>query len=202
MAKTLSFLSILIAATLAYFYFTAEKPVPAPTHRYSADDIFYLRQYVSVRTKTGIVGWIPGQELSLKAGQAAPGAALVTDGTYTSSVSRRLLTHDLDEAAALQAGDSRSQAILAANNTRDKWNADLSNQASDRYTADQINAANGAMARQNTVGNYATALNDRPTSAGTGSYGGGVYYGGVVSPAATPMSIAQILALKPPNQKQ
>ena len=108
-------LVLLVLAAGGYYYYNHYYLVAQAqaAHRYSADDVFYLRQYVSVKTAKGLVGWVPGQQLNLCDGHV-PGKIMVTDGSESMPLSEDLLTHDLDEAAALRANDTQTQAELLA----------------------------------------------------------------------------------------
>jgi hypothetical protein len=181
MKSLVAFLVLLGAGACFYFH---SQPAPR-AHRYSADNVFYLRQYVSFRTRTGIVGLLPGQEMSLSArAPRIPGKVMVTDGKGLFALDPDLLTHDIDEADTLQ-------ATLQAGMAQIKQSTDLLVQAEQATMADGVNASGALQASQNTVGTYRTRLNDTAAWAGAGSYGGAVYYGtAAAAPARAPGSAA------------
>ncbi len=170
---------LVLAGGATYLYWNAQatpQTTPRPS-RQSADNVFYLRRYFSFRTRKGVVGFLPGQEVTLNAAfDPVPGKVMVTDGRYTAAVSRELLTHDMDEADALLASDAQAQNMIAANLAETKQYADLAEQDLNAGMANGINSSSALMARQNTVGNFHSRLNEGPTWAGLGGTGGGGYY--------------------------
>jgi hypothetical protein len=173
MKSTLTFL--LLCGVATYLYYALQPGPPAPAaHRYSADDIFFLRRYVSVRTAKGCLGLLPGQEVA-RSGDgraAAPGKISVTAGGDILEIERTALTHDIDEAAALQASDARLQNALQASIAQTAQTAALQTQADDAAMANGVNASSALMASQNTVGTYRTRLSDAAVRVGSG---GGYY---------------------------
>jgi hypothetical protein len=170
MKSTLNFLLLLGLAASGYFIWRPNSPVPA-AHRYSADNVFFLRRYVSIRTPQGSIGFLPGQEVTLSgSGEAAAGKVSISDGRDIVEIERTALTHDMDEAAALQAGDAVSQDALQANIAQGTQAAALEALASQAALADGINTSSEWMASQTTVGNYPTRLGDAPGRHAGGSY--------------------------------
>jgi hypothetical protein len=191
MAKLIAFLALVGVG--AYFYFgSGEKSSRESTgrpHRYSADNVFYLRSYISIRTSNGLIGLTPGQEVDLDPrAKPVPSRVMVTDGRDTMAVDPGVLTHDMDEADALLASDGQSQNALSASLAETKRVADQSNQAADEALAAGVNGASALVAAQNTVGTYRTRLAEGKTWAGTGSYGGPVYVGVPVASTAAATS--------------
>ena len=177
--STLSFLLLLGVAISVYSVWQPGAPTPA-AHRYSADSVFYLRRYVSIRTPKGSIGLLPGQEVTLNgSGEASPGKISVNDGRDIVEIERTALTHDMDEAAALQASDARWQDSVQADIAQSTQTAALQTQAAQAAMADGINTSSALMASQNTVGTYQTRL----IQVGDRRAGGGYYVGSVVYPA-------------------
>ena len=168
--KTL--LAILLLAAAGYFYFDF-KAAPAPRpHQFSEDNVFYLRRYVPVRTAKGIVGWVPGQQVKQCAGRV-PGKIAVTDGWESMALSEDMLTHDMDEAAALMGSDLQSQRELLAQVDQAQHVAAARDAVLDAFTGDAINRENAYQMKVNAVGNFHSALELPPVA--SGSYGGSVF---------------------------
>jgi hypothetical protein len=190
-----NFLALLLFAAAAVYLYFASQPAPPPAHRYSADNIFYLRDYVSIRTQKGVVGLNPGQEVWLDANAAqVPGKVMVSDGHDTLPVDPDYLTHDMDAAASLQASDAQSQSALAAQIAQTKRIADLQEQSANSAMADGINASNALQVSANAVGNYRSQLVAPSTRTGSLSYyGGTVYVPTVVSAPGTTRASGSVL---------
>lgn len=73
-------------------------------------DTFYLLQYVSVKTPTGVIGFEPGQEVHLIEVKHAERKLVVADGEAQVEVGPEQLTNDLDIAALVRRKDQANQA--------------------------------------------------------------------------------------------
>ena len=97
------------------FVYATPAPTPPPPQRHLAPDgTFFLVDYVSVRTKTGVTGFIPGQAVRFVSADEAKGTLLVTDGNAQVSVTPMQLTNDLDVAALARRQDQQSQSTMLA----------------------------------------------------------------------------------------
>jgi hypothetical protein len=178
MKSKLNFLLLLGLAVCCHRIGRPSAPVPA-AHRCSADNVFYLRWYVSVPTSRGSIGLLPGQEVTLSGrGEAASGNIKVSDGRDIVEIARAALTHDIDEAATLRASDALAQESLQENLAQATQTAELQSQAAQAALADGVNASSAWMASQTTVGDYPTRL----FQAAGRSTGGSYYTGTVVYP--------------------
>ena len=90
-------------------------PSPKPPERHLAPQgIFFMVDYVSARTKNGVTGFLPGQEVRFVSDNEAKGTLLVTDGNAQVFVTPMQLTNDLDVAALARRQDQQSQGALLA----------------------------------------------------------------------------------------
>jgi hypothetical protein len=127
--------------------FGAAKKPPEPPRRLAAAGTYFLREYVSVKTPSGMAGVIPGQEVRrVYKDDLLPGKVQVSDGTMEFEVDRSQLTDDLDVAQALrqqdQAGQQRSASVLAAQKQREAQ----TKAALDKTRAENVDRANKAAA--------------------------------------------------------
>lgn len=180
MIRPALFLGMIVAAVIAYRVYTAPKPKQV---RLAPDGIYYLSQYVSLRTPRGVVGFAAGEMMRRASGAASPGMVKVTDGNYVIEVAESKLTNDLDLAESIAAGERETQRLLGENTAKAEalaWqeqNILNSNHSRDVATYDA--RTRGAAA----VGNLSTPLNARASYVNRGGYEGGYrggYYGGVV----------------------
>ena len=177
-------LLVILAAVIAWYCFPSSDPettTPAPATafslrpRQSPDGVFYLLDYLTVRTAHGITGWTPGQRLTLAPGTApVAGKVVVTDGTLVAAVTPVVLTHDMDLARALQTGDRQSQATMEAEAIQTRTNLMQQQLAAQVYAARDVETASAPQVAGNTAGNPASGLSD--AADGHGSAGGAVYY--------------------------
>ncbi len=117
------FLAVLIAlGFIGYRIYTYQPP---PERRLAPPGTFYLTHYVSAQTPTGVVGLVPGEEVTLVNGKtSAPGTRLVTDGARQFEVDASYLTDDLDVADTARSNDRERQKSAAATLLAEKLAAD------------------------------------------------------------------------------
>ncbi len=77
-------------------------------------DTFYLLQYVSAKTPTGVIGFEPGQSVHLVEVHRPTQTLVVADGEAQVEVSPDKLTNDMDIAALVRQKDQANQAKIAA----------------------------------------------------------------------------------------
>ncbi|MBV9127280.1 MAG: hypothetical protein JO117_04260, partial [Verrucomicrobia bacterium] len=87
-------------------------PAPEPTPRLAPEGVFFLTQYVSLTTRSGVIGFEPGQRVKFVRGKET--TLIVTDGKYEIEVTPDQLTNDLDLADLARRNDQTSQALLAS----------------------------------------------------------------------------------------
>ena len=88
-------------------------PTPAlPERHLTPEGTFAILDYVSSRTKTGVVGFEPGQMVRFVSADVGKGTLMVTDGTYNVDVKPEQLTNDLDVASLARRRDQASQQQL------------------------------------------------------------------------------------------
>lgn len=97
---------------------------PPPARHLAPPGTFFLTHYVSAQTPTGVVGLIPGQEVTVVNGKAPPGSRLVTDGHRQFEVDASYLTDDIDVASDLRSNDAERQKSAAATLVAEKLAAD------------------------------------------------------------------------------
>ena len=92
-----------------------EMVTASPKERHLAPhDTFYLVRYVAAKTKDGVEGFDPGQEVHLVEVHRPTHTLVVTDGHAQVEVTPDQLTNDLDIAALVRQKDAASQAKIAA----------------------------------------------------------------------------------------
>ena len=106
------FLAVLIALGFVGYRIYTYQPPPEP--RLAPPGTFFLTHYVSAQTPTGVVGLVPGQEVTLVNGKASPGSRLVTDGVRQFEVSAAYLTDNLDVADRARSNDRTRQQSAAS----------------------------------------------------------------------------------------
>ncbi len=85
---------------------------PTPERHLTPEGAFALVDYVSVHTKTGVIGLEPGQIVKFVSANKTTGTLRVTDGTYQVDVKPDQITNDLDLARIAQRRDQESQQQL------------------------------------------------------------------------------------------
>ncbi len=162
---------ILAAITAAWYYLP-------PSHHQADTGIYFVRDYISFKTATGVIGWAPGQETreDLRA-PFVEGSKTVTDGKFTAVIPEAVLTQDVEDAEALRVADtteqSQAKGDLAALKTRIAKQALTAQVAS----AQDMVGANAIQVAASTIGMYNTALNAPPRWVGGSNYwyDGGYY---------------------------
>jgi hypothetical protein len=85
-------------------------PPPPETRRLAPPGVLYVIQYASVRTASGVVGFVPGARVRLVKDKGD--TITVSDGTLKADVPVDNLTNDLDLAALAARRDAQSQDML------------------------------------------------------------------------------------------
>lgn len=83
--------------------------MPAEIHRLAPRGTFFVVEYVSVRTPTGVAGFEPGREVHFVKADEEKQLLTVSDGKYQVEVGPMQLTNDLDIAALARRQDEASQ---------------------------------------------------------------------------------------------
>lgn len=81
---------------------------------FAPHDTFYLLQYVSAKTATGVMGFEPGQEVHLVEVHQPTQTLVVSDGEAQVEVGPDKLTNDMDVAAMVRQKDESNQAKITA----------------------------------------------------------------------------------------
>lgn len=161
---------IIVAVGTAWYY------VPAKHHQ-AATGTYFVREYVSLNTSGGVIGWAPGQEVheSLKA-PYVEGGKTVTDGTFTALIPEAALDQDIENAEAMRLADHTVQG--QAENEAAAMQAQYAEQvrASQVASARSVNQANAEQAAASAVGTYNTRLNEPTHYVGGGGGWSSVYY--------------------------
>lgn len=121
--RRLLFLIVLLALGLiGYRVYTYQPP---PQRHLAPPGTFFMTHYVSATTSTGVVGLVPGEEVTLVSGKTPPpGSRLVTDGHHQFAVDATYLTDDIDLASDLRSTDGARQKSAAATLAAEKLAAD------------------------------------------------------------------------------
>lgn len=141
-------------------------------------DTFYLLEYVSAKTATGVVGFEPGQEVHLVAVHPATRTLLVTDGKAQVEVGPDKLTNDQDIAAMVRQKDQANQSKVVAYVQAQQQAYDEAQRSAAVSTAKDIDKINQQQRAASTVSSADSSLN-QPAVAVAGSYGsvGSATYG-------------------------
>ena len=156
---------------------------PSNTGRHLAPhDTFYLLQYVSAKTPTGVIGFEPGQQVHLVEVHRSTQTLVVGDGQAQVEVGPEKLTNDMDMAALVRQKDQTNQAKIAAYVQGEQKAYDDSKRSTAIDTAKDIDKINQQERRASTVKSNDSKL-DQPATvvAGSAGYGGGYGYGNVGS---------------------
>lgn len=156
--RRLLFLAVLIAlGFLGYRIYTYQPP---PERRLAPPGTFFLTHYVSSMTPTGVVGLVPGQEVTLVRGKTtAFGRRLVTDGRHQFEVEAGYLTDDIDVAANLRTADRERQKSAAATLVAEKLAVE---RAKRKLEAEMARKAEADLARMRLTQPHTTALDPPP----------------------------------------
>jgi hypothetical protein len=84
---------------------------PSEYHRLAPPGVLYLLEYVSLKNKTGVIGFAPGTRLRLVEDKG--NTIVVSDGRTRLEVAADKLTNDLDIAALASNQDAEGQQRLA-----------------------------------------------------------------------------------------
>ncbi len=166
---------------------------PAVTGRHFAPhDTFYLLDYVSAKTGTGVIGFEPGRKVRLVEARPATQTLVVADDEAQVEVGPEKLTNDLDIAALARQKDQANQAKIAAYLQQEKVAYDQSQReaakrfekAVDKMNQDHEKSVQTAAAATpnptNAPVGSRTKLDEPPVTVGGSSgygYAGSSYYG-------------------------
>ncbi len=148
----------------------ADAPARPAGRRFAPHDTFYLLQYVSTKTPTGVIGFEPGREVHLVEAHQPTQTLVVGDGEAQVEVGPDKLTNDLDIADLVRQKDQASQAKIAAylQAEQQAYN-DAQRAAADKFekAADKLNQAQQQQAAKVAAANN----NHRPNATPSGSPG-------------------------------
>lgn len=158
---------------------TAGSPVGAATSQegrhLAPHDTFYLLQYVSAKTPTGVIGFEPGQQVRLVEVRRPTRTLVVGDGQAQVEVGPELLTNDMDIAALVRQKDQANQTKIAAYVQAEQKAYDNAQRAAAVDTAKDIEKINKQERDSSTVNADNSKLSQPPVEVGGG---GGSGYGG------------------------
>ncbi len=160
----------------------------APRHL-APHDTFYLLQYVSARTPTGVVGFEPGQEVRLVEVHRDTRTLVVGDGQAKVEVGPDKLTNDMDIAALVRQKDQANQTAIANHIQAEQKAYDESQRKVAVETAKDIEKINKTERETSAVNGNDSKLNQPPVEvAGSAGYGyaGNSYYGSPYSYFSAP----------------
>ncbi len=150
-------------------------------------DTFYLLSYVAVKTKDGVEGFDPGQEVHLVEVHRPTQTLVVTDGHAQVEVPPSQLTNDMDIAALVRQKDEASQAKIVAHRQAEQTAYDKYERAAadatardlaNRRRAQQAQADELRAQEQAPVAETAPPANASVNNGSDGFYGyGGYGYG-------------------------
>lgn len=171
---------ITLATKPRVVYVETSAPQATPILRKShtaPDGTYFLRDYVSIPTSRGVIGWTPGQMVKL-VGDAQPDPRMlnVTDGLYSAKVSRDLLTQDLTEAAAIQGFDAQQQDSLYQASAKTQNNLTAYQRQAEFSQAKRVESIEMRQIAASTIGRKWSALGDKSATNSDpwGRMGGGV----------------------------
>ena len=189
---------LLVAGGLCWSHFSESAPAtaatqpplaePAPAQVMAPPGTYYVLSYFATVTDHGAIGWTPGQEVSATRQIADdPAALVVTDGRYSATVPRVLLTRDVETAADLRRADQASQEVLHKVSAV-LVEADRASQVVAAVaTARRIEDFNASLVAASTIGAFQSRLSFPAARVGAGAYDGGYRVdGSFLSPAAWP----------------
>ncbi len=163
-----------VIAVSAWLWYPAATPTPsAPGHRMSADNVYFLLDYVSQKTPRGIAAFAPGQQVLRAESYSGPfvqGKLAVTDGITTMYLDRSLLTHDIDLAEDLAKQDSQTQAGMTAARLAETQRQQAAQVAASVVAAKDVQLASQRRMIANGVGG-GTRLDDAATRVRGGAGG-------------------------------
>ncbi len=159
-------LVILILAAFAAAWYR----LPA-SHHHAATGTYFIRDYISFTTPSGVIVWAPGQKLreDLNA-PLVEGGKTLTDGKFATVIPEAVLTQDIEDAEAFRladtTGQSQTRSDLDALKTRLAKDASPAQVAS----AQAVVPANAVSAAATTGGSPDTAPNGSTPSVGYNGY--------------------------------
>lgn len=139
-------------------------------------DTFYLLQYVSAKTPTGVIGFEPGQTVHLVEVHRPTQTLVVADGEAQVEVGPDKLTNDMDVAALVRQKDQANQAKVAAYVQAEQKAYDEAKRSAAIATEKDMAKVNKEERDASVVNGADSKLNQPATTVDGGSgYGG--YYG-------------------------
>ncbi len=163
----------------------AGSPVGAATSKsgrhLAPHDTFYLLQYVSAKTPTGVIGFEPGQPVHLVEVHRPTRTLVVADGEAQVEVGPDKLTNDMDIAALVRQKDQANQAQIAAYVQAEQKAYDDANRAAALNTDKDMAKVNKEERDASVVSGKDSALNQPAVTVDGGSGSGGYGYAGSAS---------------------
>ena len=143
-------------------------------------DTFYLLEYVSAKTDTGVIGFEPGQQVKLVEVHRDSRTLVVGDGKAQVEVGPDKLTNDMDVAALVRRKDQTNQTAIAAYVQREQKAYDDAQRVAAVDTQQDIEKINRKEREASTTSSADSKLNQPPVEVAGGSgygYAGNAYYG-------------------------
>ena len=163
----------------------------APRHL-APHDTFYLLDYVSAKTGSGVIGFEPGQQVKLVEVHRDTRTLVVGDGKAQVEVGPEKLTNDMDVAALVRQKDQANQMAIAAYVQREQKAYDDAQRAAAVDTQKDIEKINQKEREASTTSGGDSKLNQPPVEvAGSGGgygYAGNAYYGSPYSYLSGPVA--------------
>lgn len=159
----------------------ASAPTRTGERHLAPHDTFYLLQYVSVKTPTGIIGFEPGQEVHLVEVKRAERKLVVGDGQAQVEVGPEQLTNDMDIAALVRQKDQANQAKVAqyvASEQKAYDDAQRTAAETTEKAADKINQQQQQAAQREADKVAANNASQKATDANAGNASGASSVGG------------------------
>lgn len=148
----------------------SEIEAPDRPRRVAPEGTFYLLEYVSARTDRGIIGFEPGQRVTLVEPILDKGMIRVTDGVYKAEIHPSQMTNNLDVAEMAKGKDAESQRqVQAYQEGQRRQYAAAINKLNEDYSTSTARTST-KMAAASAVGSANSRLNEEPRPAG-GYYG-------------------------------
>ncbi len=144
-------------------------------------DTFYLLQYVSAKTPTGVIGFEPGQPVHLVEVHRPTQTLVVADGEAQVEVGPDKLTNDMDIAALVRQKDQANQAKIAAYVQAEQKAYDDAKRSAAIATDKDMAKVNKEEREASVVNGNDSKLNQPAVEVGGGSGYGGYGYAGSAS---------------------
>ena len=143
-------------------------------------DTFYLLDYVSAKTPTGVIGFEPGQQVRLVEVHRDTRTLVVGDGQARVEVGPEKLTNDMDLGALVRQKDQANQVAIAQYVQREQKAYDDSQRQAAVDTQKDIEKINKAERESSATNSNDSKLSQPPVAVAGGAgygYAGNSYYG-------------------------